>query len=70
MKLKTCLEFGDDCGLISVGEALRNIDIHCMNIFSYDKINIELNELFKEFDESGLDKSTSILDAFKQLESE
>jgi len=48
MKLKACLEIGNDCGLETVGEALYNIDLHAGNIFDYSTINQELSEMYKE----------------------
>lgn len=49
MKLKECLQFGKDLGLKTVEEAILNVDYHAMNIFTYDKIAEELNELFTEY---------------------
>lgn len=48
MTLKTCLEIGKDCGLETVGEAVLNIDIHAMSIFTYSTITREINEIIKE----------------------
>lgn len=46
MKLKDCLEFGYDCGLKTVSEAVYNVELHCGSIFSYAKVNEELHELY------------------------
>jgi len=47
MKLKTCLEIGNACGLNFLGECVNNILIHS-NIFSYNVVEEELTELLKE----------------------
>lgn len=46
MKLKDCLEIGYNCGLETVSEAVYNVELHRGNIFSYDKMNEELHELY------------------------
>lgn len=58
------IQIAEDCGLTTLGEAVLNIDMHCMSIFSYDKINEELKELYSEYksvvDNYGFDKDTTI----------
>ena len=48
MKFKEALEMGMDCGLSTVQEAVRNIEIHSVNFFIYEKIRAELKELYEE----------------------
>ena len=48
MKLKEALEIGIDCGLETVDESLRNIQIHSSGLFAYAEIDKELNELVSE----------------------
>ncbi|WP_294402451.1 hypothetical protein [uncultured Clostridium sp.] len=55
MKLSDAVEIAKECGLTTYGEAIMNVRIHAMNIFNYDEIEDELNELVKEFNESGKD---------------
>lgn len=50
MKLKEALEIGIDCGLETVDESLRNIEIHSPGLFAYAEIDKELNELVSERD--------------------
>lgn len=62
MNLKTAMIIGRDCGLTTVNEAIFNIVIHAIMIFEYDKIDEELDELYKEFDLKGLTGHESIED--------
>lgn len=48
MNLITAREYADACGLDTDAEAVNNILAHAMNIFAYDKINDELNELVED----------------------
>lgn len=48
MKLKQALEIGLDCGLETIGEAILNINNHSGNIFSYENINKEIDELISD----------------------
>lgn len=47
MTLKKCLEIGDACGLETVAECILNIELHAPSLFDYKKINEELLELYK-----------------------
>lgn len=54
MKLKECLDFGKMCGLRTIDECIRNVEIHAGMIFHYQKMNEEFEEfeeLYKEFKE-------------------
>lgn len=72
MKLKSCLEIGEQCGLTTIGEAVFNIDLHATNIFDYSKINEELNELINERDalyvKTGFTSDSNIKDVLLSLE--
>lgn len=48
MTLKNCLEIGIECGLKTISEAILNIEIHAMNIFSYSELNEELEQIYEE----------------------
>ena len=66
MTLKRACEIGCDCGLILVRDAVLNIELHCISIFSYDEINKELIELYAEF--ANVDNDATILELFPDLE--
>lgn len=69
MTLKSCLEIGIECGLKTISEAMLNIEIHALSIFSYSDLNKELEQLYKEKEEllqktdfSNNDESKSVLE--------
>lgn len=66
MKLKTAFGIALDCGLNTIGEAIMNIDMHSICIFSYDAIDKELTELYE--DAKGIDFERKIKDQFPDLE--
>ena len=45
MKIQTAIEIAKDCELETVGEAIFNIKLHAVNLFSYSDIQKELAEL-------------------------
>ena len=45
MKLQTAIEIAKNCGLETAGEAIFNIKLHAVNLFSYSDIQKELAEL-------------------------
>lgn len=45
MKLQTAIEIAKNCGLETAGEAIFNIKLHAVNLFSYSDIQKELVEL-------------------------
>lgn len=67
MKLKDALETGWHCGMKTVGECIDNVDFHAMMIFTYDELEKEMLELFKEFSESNLRDESSTKTALKNL---
>ena len=48
MRLFTCLDIANDCGLETVDEAIYNVELHAMSIFVYDKIDEEISEIYQE----------------------
>ena len=53
MKFKEALEMGIACGLATVDEAIRNIEIHAGNFFVYEEVEDELQELYETFEKVG-----------------
>lgn len=66
MKLREACNIGLACGLETLGEAVMNIQIHAMNIFTYDEMVKEINELVLEC--TNYDSSSKILDVFPELD--
>ena len=50
MKLVNAKELGKACGLETDGEAVLNVVIHASQIFEYDEIEQELQELEIDYD--------------------
>lgn len=50
MKLKEACELAECCGLETIKEAVLNVEIHATSLFSYDEIDRELDELYKELE--------------------
>ena len=65
MKFKEALEMGVACGLATVDEAIKNIEIHSMNFFNYEKINAELKELYETWEKHGCPKAMPISHALE-----
>lgn len=63
MKLIKALELGEDCGLGTVEEAIRNVHFHAPSLFVWDKIQEELNELNTEWTRTK--EATSFTDTSK-----
>lgn len=61
MKLSKAIEIGKHCGLKTVEECVRNIDLHCTMIFPYDQIDKELNELHNQYDNFIAAKNVNII---------
>lgn len=49
MKLIKALELADECGLGTVMEAMRNVQIHAPSLFEYEKMNGEYRALLDEW---------------------
>ena len=60
MKLFTCLDMADSCGLQTISEALYNIEIHAPSLFSYTKINEELEEVYNEIKDRNISMNITI----------
>jgi hypothetical protein len=50
MKLDEAIRIGEGVGLTTVEECVNNIRGFAMCIFPYSKINEELDELYKDYD--------------------
>ena len=48
MRLFTCLDIANACGLETVDEAIYNIELHATSAFVYDKIDEEISEIYQE----------------------
>ena len=51
MTLQECLELGKECGLTTLDECVRNVEIHSINLFKYDAFEEELTELYEDIKE-------------------
>lgn len=49
MKIYDAIKLADDCGLKTVGEAVRNVEIHANQLFSYSEKWKELDELRQQY---------------------
>ena len=45
MKLAQAIEIGKSCGLTTLNEIVYNIKLHAIQLFDYDNIDKELQEL-------------------------
>ena len=57
MKVKEACEIAEDCGLETIGEAILNIQLHAISLFSYDELNKELDELYEDAKNYHMDES-------------
>ena len=57
MKVKEACEIAEDCGLETIGEAILNIKLHAISLFSYDELNKELDELYEDAKNYHMDES-------------
>ena len=48
MTLKNACDIAESCGLDTIEEAVFNIRLHASQLFAYEKIEEELNELYAE----------------------
>lgn len=51
MTLQDCLELGRECGLSTLDECVRNVEIHSSSLFKYDDLANELTELYEDIEE-------------------
>lgn len=54
MKFKKAIRIAESCGLETVAECYRNIEIHCQNFFACPDIDRELSELANEIEEAAI----------------
>jgi len=61
-----------NCELETIGEAIYNIRLHVVNLFNYDEIQTEYNELCNDYEEQskkhGFSLDTKINDVIKTLD--
>jgi hypothetical protein len=62
MKIKECVKMAKACGLETMSEAVNNIRIHSTNLFVYEEIAAELNELYAELKERGIKPTDKVED--------
>lgn len=65
MKFKEALVMGIACGMTTVDEAIKNIEIHSHNFFVYEKISTELKELYETWEKYGCPESMPISHALE-----
>lgn len=70
MILKKALELGMSLGLKTVEEAITNISIHAINLFPYEAIEKEEQELFDDLSYYNIKYENSIEDAIGIIEYE
>ena len=68
MKLKECLELGQDCGFETARESIRNVYLHSSSMFAYSEIQKELDELYTEANELVAITTTTDITIQKALE--
>jgi hypothetical protein len=66
MKLREALEMAYECGLETVKEALVNASFCMVNFYPYEQIACEEEELFNEFEASGLKGDELVVDVLKK----
>ena len=65
MKVEQACKIGNMCGLHTIGEAITNIELHAAQLFTFDKIDTELKELY--IDAHNYDLNAPILGVSKCL---
>lgn len=65
MKLYEACDLADSCGLPTVKEAFNNVIYHLLNLFPYEQMPKEMDELKADYDLVE-DKSMSIYDYMKE----
>lgn len=68
MKILDALLIGEDCGLETVGEAVYNVELRAISIFSYYELEEELRELHAGVEENNLSWGDGIKDAIQKLD--
>ena len=66
MKLKKCLEIGEYCNLVTIKDAITNIEYYFEYIFSGDNSN-EILELAEDWANYDFPENMLIVDALKFL---
>lgn len=55
MKLKDACELADECGLMTVGEAVMNVELHYDALMLISNMEEEFEELYREVEALGPD---------------
>lgn len=63
MRLFTCLDIANVCGLETVGDAILNIELHAISTFNYGKIEEEISELHQEVKSRRINSAMKINEA-------
>ena len=63
MRLFTCLDIANACGLETVDEAIYNIELHAISTFAYDKIEEEIAEICQEVQLRNINSEMTINEA-------
>ena len=67
MTLKTACEIADECGLETIGEAILNIELHAIQLYTDEEAKKELRELYSEVLNYGKDwREASIRDVLEE----
>lgn len=61
MKLKEACEIATECGLKTIKEAIINVTFHSSSLFTYKTMEEEIDELYKDFEDSKLLLSDSVI---------
>lgn len=67
MKLRQALEIGKRDNCKTVGEALDNIELRAEEIFGWENVDREINELMDEFDNTAVKVDESLETAIYKI---
>lgn len=67
MKLDKACKIGADCGLETIEEVFILVELHAMCMFKYNEIDEELNEMYQDYKNSGLNEKSSIYEVLGEV---
>ena len=67
MRLEKACKIGKDCGVETIEQVFMLVELHAMCMFKYDEIDEELNEMYKDYKNSGLNENSSIYEVLKEV---
>ena len=74
MRLITALELAEECGLETVGEAIRNVTLHSTQLFVLENVHYECAQLNYEWnrvmDSTDFNTSSLVTDVMEYLRKE